>query len=221
VVAGDAAEDRDIPRQSDIVEDVEPATRDIALDVLERTDTQRALRVISSLAPDQAEAVMLRIVVGLDAGQTAAVLGKRPGAVRIATMRGLRRLEAHPEVADRRRTTRPPVAASAATTEAPDPVWTPMILQVLTRHHAQATFLQLGAKANKYPQISKMVVDSGSEVGVHGFTHTDLSAAAAWRRSMELTLAGNAIAAASGRQPVGWGRSAVCAAYPEGYRFRR
>jgi hypothetical protein len=29
---------------------------------------------------------------------TARVLGKRPGAVRVAAMRGLRRLAAHPEV---------------------------------------------------------------------------------------------------------------------------
>ena len=36
--------------------------------------------------------VLLRHVVGLDPSQAAAVLGKRPGAVRIATMRGLARL---------------------------------------------------------------------------------------------------------------------------------
>ena len=41
---------------------------------------------------DQAEAVLLRAVVGLDAATAAEVLGKRPGAVRVAAHRGLRRL---------------------------------------------------------------------------------------------------------------------------------
>jgi RNA polymerase sigma-70 factor (ECF subfamily) len=41
---------------------------------------------------------MLRVVAGLDVAATAKVLGKRPGAVRVATMRGLRKLATHPEV---------------------------------------------------------------------------------------------------------------------------
>jgi len=58
--------------------------------------------------------VMMLVFVGLDVTQTAEILGKRPGAVRIATMRGLRRLAAHPEVAHRRQPARPPVAAQVA-----------------------------------------------------------------------------------------------------------
>ncbi|MER7273550.1 RNA polymerase sigma factor [Dactylosporangium sp. NPDC000244] len=74
------------------------ATRDAATEVLELDDTERALRLIAGLPRDQAEAVMLRVVAGLDVAGTARVLGKRPGAVRIAAMRGLRKLAAHPEV---------------------------------------------------------------------------------------------------------------------------
>src|SRR5690349_5305587 len=74
------------------------ATRDISLDVIEATETERALALIRTLPKDQAEAVMLRAVVGLDVAGTARVLGKRPGAVRIAAMRGLRRLADHPDV---------------------------------------------------------------------------------------------------------------------------
>jgi RNA polymerase sigma-70 factor (ECF subfamily) len=74
------------------------ATRDVSLDVIEGHETERALALIRTLPPDQAEAVMLRVVVGLDVAGTARVLGKRPGAVRIAAMRGLRRLAAHPDV---------------------------------------------------------------------------------------------------------------------------
>ncbi|HTX28443.1 MAG TPA: sigma factor-like helix-turn-helix DNA-binding protein, partial [Streptosporangiaceae bacterium] len=40
----------------------------------------------------QAEAVLLRAVLGLDAATAAKVLGKRPGAVRTAAYRGLHTL---------------------------------------------------------------------------------------------------------------------------------
>lgn len=90
-------------RREEVADVVEPgAVRDVAHDVVERSGTAWALGLISSLPADQAEAVMLRAVVGLDVAGTAAVLGKRPGAVRIAAMRGLRRLAVHPQVRQRR-----------------------------------------------------------------------------------------------------------------------
>jgi RNA polymerase sigma-70 factor, ECF subfamily len=61
----------------------------LALDALA---TERAIRLIRTLPRDQAEAVMLRAVMGLDTISAALVLGKRAGAVRTATYRGLRRL---------------------------------------------------------------------------------------------------------------------------------
>lgn len=93
-------------RREEVREQVEPAAgdrvRDVVHEVVERSGTEWALDVICSLPTDQAEAVMLRAVVGLDVAATAAVLGKRPGAVRIAAMRGLRRLADHPQVRLRR-----------------------------------------------------------------------------------------------------------------------
>jgi RNA polymerase sigma-70 factor (ECF subfamily) len=69
-----------------------PARDDTEGEAVERFSTEQALRLIALLPKDQAEAVMLRVVAGLDVAQTAGVLGKRSGAVRIAAMRGLRRL---------------------------------------------------------------------------------------------------------------------------------
>jgi RNA polymerase sigma-70 factor (ECF subfamily) len=93
-------------RREEVREEVEPVAgqpvRDVVHEVVERSGTEWALDVISSLPTEQAEAVMLRAVVGLDVAATAAVLGKRPGAVRIAAMRGLRRLAEHPQVRQRR-----------------------------------------------------------------------------------------------------------------------
>ena len=65
---------------------------DTAALALESVATDAAVGLIASLPPDQAEAVLLRVVVGLDAQAAAEVLGKRPGAVRMAAHRGLRAL---------------------------------------------------------------------------------------------------------------------------------
>lgn len=54
--------------------------------------TASALAIIASLPKDQAEAVFLRAVVGLDVNSAAEVLGKKPGAVRTAAHRGLKNL---------------------------------------------------------------------------------------------------------------------------------
>ncbi|MGW0884247.1 RNA polymerase sigma factor [Streptomyces sp. NPDC002671] len=59
---------------------------------LESLSTERALELVRALPQDQAEAVLLRVVVGLDGPAAARVLGKRPGAVRTASHRGLKRL---------------------------------------------------------------------------------------------------------------------------------
>jgi len=59
---------------------------------LESVATDAAIALIARLPRAQSEAVLLRVVVGLNAISAANVLGKRPGAVRTACYRGLRRL---------------------------------------------------------------------------------------------------------------------------------
>src|SRR5690242_12960422 len=65
---------------------------DTAAAAMELVATDAAIALISQLPRDQAEAVLLRVVMGLDAATAGKVLGKRPGAVRTASYRGLRRL---------------------------------------------------------------------------------------------------------------------------------
>ena len=68
-----------------------PAPDSAAL-ALDNLSTAGALALIASLPRDQAEAVLLRVVMGLSGPEAAKLLGKRPGAVRTAAHRGLRRL---------------------------------------------------------------------------------------------------------------------------------
>lgn len=69
-----------------------PAADDPADDVADAMATDRALALVASLPREQAEAIMLRVVIGLDARTSARILGRRPGAVRTAAHRGLRTL---------------------------------------------------------------------------------------------------------------------------------
>jgi len=69
-----------------------PAGADTEEEAMAAVATGRALAAIASLPQDQAEAVLLRVVMGLDSKSAALVLGKRAGATRMATSRGLRRL---------------------------------------------------------------------------------------------------------------------------------
>ncbi|WP_409239201.1 RNA polymerase sigma factor [Streptomyces sp. PA5.6] len=81
---------RPAPLDPELLELPDPASTSAA--ALESISTERVLTLIAALPRDQAEAVLLRVVVGLDAPTAAHVLGKRPGAVRTAAHRGLRRL---------------------------------------------------------------------------------------------------------------------------------
>ncbi len=71
-----------------------PAAEDTATLALDRLQTRRAIALVATLPREQAETVLLRAVVGLDVASTAAALGKRPVAVRVAAHRGLKRLAA-------------------------------------------------------------------------------------------------------------------------------
>ncbi|MER6099879.1 RNA polymerase sigma factor [Streptomyces sp. NPDC001728] len=69
-----------------------PSPADTAGEALEALSTEQAVALVMGLPREQAEAVLLRVVVGLDGPTAARVLGKRPGAVRSAAHRGLKRL---------------------------------------------------------------------------------------------------------------------------------
>ncbi|MGH8998556.1 MAG: RNA polymerase sigma factor [Acidimicrobiia bacterium] len=62
-------------------------------EVIERLGGEEAARRIVELLPaDQAEVVLLRVVAGLGTAEGAALVGRRPGTVRVLQHRALRRL---------------------------------------------------------------------------------------------------------------------------------
>lgn len=78
---------------------VEPASAPSAeTAALEGISTQSALDMVATLPPEQAEMVMLRVVAGLDVAAVAAIVGKKPGTVRVSVHRALRTLSRDPRL---------------------------------------------------------------------------------------------------------------------------
>ena len=80
-----------VTEQLDSVQDL-PSADDTEVAVVASVSTEAALALIARLPRDQAQAVLLRVVLGFDANTAAQVLGKRAGAVRTASYRGLNKL---------------------------------------------------------------------------------------------------------------------------------
>jgi RNA polymerase sigma-70 factor (ECF subfamily) len=67
-------------------------------EALQHMSTRRALELVASLPDDQAELVALRVIAGLDVATVAHLVGRSPGAVRVAVHRALRALSRDPRV---------------------------------------------------------------------------------------------------------------------------
>jgi RNA polymerase sigma-70 factor, ECF subfamily len=66
-----------------------PDTADLAIG---RIHTRSAMALVARLPPHQAEVILLRVVAGLDTQTVARLVGRTPGAVRVAAHRGLRQM---------------------------------------------------------------------------------------------------------------------------------
>ncbi|WP_411149715.1 bifunctional polysaccharide deacetylase/glycosyltransferase family 2 protein [Streptomyces sp. A30] len=73
--------------------------------------------------------------------------------------------------------------------DGPNPTYTPRVLEILEKYDIPATFFVVGSMVSRYPGIVKDMVEQGNEVGIHTFTHVDLSyqSDARIRREMEQT----------------------------------
>ena len=70
-----------------------PADDDPAATAVDAVGAEAAVALVRACLPrDQAEVILLRVVGGLDVGEVAAIVGKRPGTVRVLHHRGVRRL---------------------------------------------------------------------------------------------------------------------------------
>lgn len=71
-----------------------PNAPDAGEAAMEAISTQAVVALLAALPKDQAEIILLRVVAGLSNQDVGRLVGKSPGAVRVAAHRGLRRLAA-------------------------------------------------------------------------------------------------------------------------------
>ncbi|MEV6407539.1 glycosyltransferase [Streptomyces bobili] len=82
--------------------------------------------------------------------------------------------------------------------DGPNPTWTPEILEILEKYDVPATFFLVGSMVSRYPDIVKDMVAQGNEVGIHTFTHVDLSYQSDARVEREMEQTQLALAGAAG-----------------------
>jgi len=96
----------------------------------------------------------------------------------------------------------PPRTVALTFDDGPDSKWTPRVLELLRRHHVPATFFVVGSKVLAHPGLVRAELAAGHEIGVHTFTHADLTRTSGWRTDLELGLTQSALAGAAGVQAV-------------------
>ncbi|MGW3319247.1 bifunctional polysaccharide deacetylase/glycosyltransferase family 2 protein, partial [Streptomyces fungicidicus] len=82
--------------------------------------------------------------------------------------------------------------------DGPDPTWTPRVLEILDEYDVPGTFFLVGSMVSRHPGIVRDLVEQGNEVGVHTFTHVDLSYQSASRVTREMEQTQLALAGAAG-----------------------
>ena len=55
--------------------------------------------------------------------------------------------------------------------DGPDPIMTPKILEILTRHHVKGTFFLIGENVLANPELVKQISDEGHSIGNHTYYH--------------------------------------------------
>ncbi|MFD9443188.1 bifunctional polysaccharide deacetylase/glycosyltransferase family 2 protein [Streptomyces sp. NPDC060006] len=82
--------------------------------------------------------------------------------------------------------------------DGPNPTWTPQILDILEENDVPGTFFVVGSMVSRYPDIVNDLVDQGNEIGIHTFTHVDLSYQSDARIKREMDQTQLALAGAAG-----------------------
>lgn len=58
--------------------------------------------------------------------------------------------------------------------DGPDPLSTPELLRLLSKHRVQATFFVTGEKAFKHPDLVREIIRQGHSIGNHTYSHDNL-----------------------------------------------
>jgi peptidoglycan/xylan/chitin deacetylase (PgdA/CDA1 family) len=94
--------------------------------------------------------------------------------------------------------------------DGPDPRDTPVLLDLLDRHHTKAVFFMIGEKVREHPELAREVIRRGHQIGNHTLSHPQASfwRAGPWRTRREIAECQRVIEDATGTRPR-WFRAPV------------
>ncbi|MBM4763918.1 polysaccharide deacetylase family protein [Bacillus sp. B15-48] len=75
------------------------------------------------------------------------------------------------------------------------------MLATLKKHHITATFFLEGRWVKNHPELAKMIVEAGHEVGNHSFSHPDMKSLSSGRIHEEIKRTNEVIEATTGKRP--------------------
>jgi len=80
--------------------------------------------------------------------------------------------------------------------DGPNPIVTPQVLDILARHHVQATFFLIGLHVPGNEALVRRMHAEGHEIGNHSWSHRDLTTLSPQEVELEISTTQQAIAAA-------------------------
>jgi peptidoglycan/xylan/chitin deacetylase (PgdA/CDA1 family) len=86
--------------------------------------------------------------------------------------------------------------------DGPDPRTTPVVLDLLARAQATATFFLVGEQVERFGDVAAEIVAAGHEIGLHGYRHLPTLLRTPRGLDADLDRAEAVITAATGRRPV-------------------
>ena len=86
--------------------------------------------------------------------------------------------------------------------DGPDPRYTAMVLDVLRRYHAPATFFVIGTNASVNPDLLRRIVAEGHEIGNHTFTHPNIATISEDQLGIEINATERLLESTLGRRSI-------------------
>jgi peptidoglycan/xylan/chitin deacetylase (PgdA/CDA1 family) len=78
--------------------------------------------------------------------------------------------------------------------DGPDPVFTPVLLDILKKHNAHATFFMIGRAAERHPDLVKKVAEAGNAIGIHSWDHPSFPSITSRERRRQILACSRAVA---------------------------
>jgi peptidoglycan/xylan/chitin deacetylase (PgdA/CDA1 family) len=85
--------------------------------------------------------------------------------------------------------------------DGPDPRYTPTVLEILKKHHVQATFFLCGNRISEHEELAKQIIAEGHVIGNHTETHPHLERENQAQVDQEISACEKRIVALTGKKP--------------------